>query len=365
MRVSLPAWVLELRDRIPTLLKSYAVGPPGWYRLCTSGDLLAPGPKAGLGFSCYAAKVMVQCRLWEHLQEEHRTGWVRHIQNFQLGPEPPGYGQFCDPWVESHGRFCYNFTCLRGRRWGDLFRVNWQNRWAETRQAVATLKVLGAQPRYPIGGFPTEPESISQFIQKLDWRQPWGAGAQVGHLLFFMKHGEVPEAQRTQCLETVLDGLAKIESSETGFWHQGKVPNQEIINGAMKVLSGLKWWGIGVRQAESLARIAVADVVGTCDCAVTNRLFVLHCLKDQLESLPTAVEPLFCTSLEFIHRFLQPDGGLSSSPTGSLSRYYYAKVSQGLPLGDLHGLCLLTWAIALGAGLTNQLDLLGWQIVAP
>ena len=153
----LPNWVFDLRDRIPGLLEECSVGPPGWYRLCTQGDLLPPGPDAGLGFSCYSAKIMVQCGLWNELTEDHRTQWIRHIQAFQRPPGSPGGGMFVDPWVESKARLRYAITCLRASRYKDLFRANWQNRWAETRQAVATLSAIGSKPLYPITNFLSNP----------------------------------------------------------------------------------------------------------------------------------------------------------------------------------------------------------------
>ena len=363
----LPKWVFDLRDRIPTLLQSYSAGPPGWYRLCTNGDLLPPGPHAGLGFSCYAAKVAVQCGLWDKLPEDQRAAWIQHIQGFQLPPGSPHHGMFCDPWVESHGRLRYTYACLRGRRWKDLFRVNWQNRWAETRQAVATLAAMGARPVYPISGFPVERAELLAFLNQLDWRRGHssGAGAQTGHLLFFLKHGQATPEQRAEGVRTVLGFLEQLESAETGGWYRGNVPNQEIINGAMKVTNGLYWWGSPVRYADALARSAVAKVDAAYDCALTNRLFVLHRLADQFGHSPAGVEPIVASSLEAIQRFLQPDGGLASTASGSLRVYYVATVSRGRPVGDLHGLCLLSWAVALCAYLSGELDNLGWRLVPP
>jgi hypothetical protein len=361
----LPKWVFDLRDRIPALLQSYSAGPPGLYRLCTDGDLLPPGPRAGLGFSCYAAKITVQRGLWDKLTEDHRIAWIRHIQGFQLSPNPPHHGMFCDPWVEFHGRLRYTYFCMRNRRWKDILRVNWQNRWAETRQAVATLSAMGAKPLHPISGFPVKRNDILAFLNCLDWRMASGAGAQTGHLLFFLKHGKATAEQRSEGLQIILEFLTQLESAETGGWYRGKVPNQEIMNGAMKVTNGLYWWGLPVRYAEALSRSAVAQVNGPYDCAITNRLFVLHRLADQFGHPPVGVEQIVISSLKAIEQFLQPDGGLASTPSGALRGYYFAIVSRGRPVGDLHGLCLLSWAIALCAHLSGELESLGWRLVPP
>ena len=165
---SLPRWVLDLRERIPALIESCSAGPPRRYRLCTTGDLLRPCPRARLGFSCQAAKIIVECGQWDSLPSDHRTLWIRHVQSFQLDAGPLGQGMFCDPWVESRGKPRNIYACLRNRRWQDLFHINWQNRWAESSQAVSTLLATDTQPLYRVSGFPIEPHEIRLFLGRLD-----------------------------------------------------------------------------------------------------------------------------------------------------------------------------------------------------
>jgi len=363
--IVLPEWVFDLRERIPALLEDCSAGPPGWYRLCTRGDLLRPSPHAGLGFSCYAAKIMVECGLWDSLPSEHREAWIRHIQSFQLDAGHPGHGMFRDPWVELRGMPRNIYGYLHNRHWRDLFHINWQNRWAESRQAVSTLFAVDAQPRSPISGFPIEPDEIRVLLDSLNWRHPWGAGAQVGHLLFFLRHTQVSETEKTIALDTILEFLASIKSCETGGWYRSNVANQEIINGAMKIISGLAWWDIPVQYPEVLARSAVASTNAAHDCALANRLFVLYHLQKQLKTTLPGVEAVVEASLRSASTFIQADGGISSTPDRSLRVYYGAGVSKGYPVGDLHGLMLLSWAITLGAHLVGKQDQLGWRLVAP
>lgn len=364
-QTDLPDWIFDLRDRLPLLLASYQTQQVGWYRLCNDGGLITPGPRAGLGFSCFAAKVMIQCGLWDTIPLHDRTAWIRHIQSFQLPAGSPGFGMFFDPEIERRGVVLYKLSALRARCWSDLFKPNWKNRWAETRQAVATLFAMGAKPLYPIGGFPSTEPAIATFLKSLDWRYPWAAGAQVGHLLFFLRHGELDVHAAEKGVGAVLYYLERIESAKTGGWYIGNVANQEIVNGAMKILAGLYWWSVAPQRLQTLADTAVAETDDTHDCALTNRLFVLHRLTDLLGFIPAGAGDIAMASLDLIPKFLQPDGGLASGPEGSLKRYYYARVSLGKPVGDLHGLTLLSWAITLAAHLLRQQNALGWRLIPP
>lgn len=361
----LPAWVIDLKARVPSLLESLHSGSPGCYRLCRDGDVVTPGPGAGLGFSCMAAKVAAQCGIFDDYPEDDRRDWIRRIQSFQLPPASRGHGMFCDRAIERRGSLRYAASNLRHGRFRELFVPNWRNRWAETRQAVSTLLAIGAAPLHPVAGFPTDQKEIWRFLDGLDWCQPWSAGAQAGHLLFFLRHGGCSESVRLRAKETVLSFLSTIESAATGGWYRGTVVNQEIVNGAMKILSGLYWWGESALYPERLAWTAVQEVDTTHDCALTNRMFVLNRLSVQLGRVPEGAAEIARASLCAMPAFSRADGGISANKTGSLPFYYYTKVSRGRPVGDLHGLTLFTWGIALAANLLGEERSLGWRLVAP
>jgi hypothetical protein len=356
---------MALKDRIPALLESYRGEKIGWYRLCNSGCLVTPGPRSGLGFSCLAAKVTMQCGIWEHLEPDYRTEWINYIRSFQLPAGPPDFGMFSDPDIEHRAFLRYTMVSIRRGKILRAFRPNWQNRWAETRQAMSVLLAAGTKPTFEVGGFPDTPSAIETFLNELNWQNPWESGAQAGHLLFFLKHGNLSAPISEANKSVVLDFLRSIERPTTGGWYRGSVANQEIINGAMKIISGLVWWQNQIPNAEKLAVTATADVDDAHDCALANRLFVLYQLKQDLGSLPNKSKDIAELSLDHIQKFIQSDGGLSGGKTGSLPYYYFAHVSRGQRVGDLHGLTLLTWAATLAAhilGLQRELD---WHPVAP
>ena len=68
---------------------------------------------------------------------------------------------------------------------------------------------------------------------------PWSAGAQFSSLYLFTK------TQLSKNEETILDLKKYIKSklnSDTGFYHTKKnIDDNVLINGAMKVITGLDW----------------------------------------------------------------------------------------------------------------------------
>lgn len=158
--------------------------------------------------------------------------------------------------------------------------------------------------------------------------------------------------------------LASYSAGRPG-WYRGQVSNQEIINGTMKIMKGLYWWGKPCSYDEILSRTASQNINGSGDCTIANRLFVLYRLSEQLGQIPPGASQIAKASLETIPEFFQSDGGLSSSKKGSLQHYYTVRVSQGKHVGDIHGLFLFTWSITMAAYLLGEQERLAWKLVAP
>ncbi len=63
-------------------------------------------------------------------------------------------------------------------------------RRAETRQAISALKLFNLNPKYIFKNFPKNTEEIKIFIDKLNWKIPWGAGAHFSALMFLLATSE-------------------------------------------------------------------------------------------------------------------------------------------------------------------------------
>ena len=79
-------------------------------------------------------------------------------------------------------------------------------------------------------------------MNTLNWLYPWNAGAQYSSLCLFTStqiENKVKKEKIKKYLEKYSDDLV---NSETGLYHKGVQTNRhELINGAMKVLSGFSW----------------------------------------------------------------------------------------------------------------------------
>lgn len=91
-----------------------------------------------------------------------------------------------------------------------------------------------------------------------------------------------------------------------------------------------------------------------------NRLFVVYQVQKGVEPgyRQGMVKKLAQDAIKRVMEFRQTDGGFSFYKNKSQTRYYYASVSKGLPISDLHGTAMFVWAIAL------CLELLGDEVPA-
>jgi len=373
-RLCTEPWVQSVRESVPAYLARLArPGRPGSFFPCERGRT-ALGSAAGLGFSCFGLKIFYTLRLWETLPQQEQQGWLARIRSFQHGHTFAGDryrdGAFIDPPVYG----CVLRTLPRGTRL--LLRLATPRRLtevqrlllAETKQAIATLAQVGARPDRPYRGFPLSARGLRDFWEQLDWAQPWAAGGQAACCAVMLATqapslcGEAASRQLRMLWSALCDSLA---DRNTGGYFRGRAPAAgQLVNGAMKILTGLDWLNLPVHYPEALIDTYLATTPPTEACYIVNTVYVLHRCLQQTAYKRGAVQD-YCRDLAgLIRRFFNPDGGFSYAVGRSQRFYYGAPIAAGLPESDIHGTCLLVWALAMIITILEEDDG-GWRVIKP
>ena len=367
------AWLSSIRDDIAAFMARLRVpGHAGRYRPCPDGTALA-GEQAALGFSCFALKIAYTLGLWQRLSEAEQDGWLAFIRAYQvLDPASAHHSAFVDPHlIAGVAPLPPEGLRERARRWlagharpdpqRDAIR-------AETKQAIATLAQVGAAPRLPYGGFQQDETALLQRLNELDWRNPWSAGAQTAGLAVFIRSqgpllDGVDAAALIETTARFLDGVA---DPETGAYFRGGPPQRgRLINGAMKVLNALDWLEAPIHHPERLIDTALQQGPPPAGCHVVDWVYVVHRCGLQTGHRKPEIQARCLEVLQTIkgHQHRQ-DRGFSYQPGRAQNGYYGATISRGLDEGDIHGTCLLVWALSLIADILEE-DGLGWHIIRP
>ncbi|MGQ9574278.1 MAG: hypothetical protein ACUVUC_03095 [Thermoguttaceae bacterium] len=346
-------WLAGLADSIwEWLARVRTAGRPGWVRFCPSGACLAPGPKAGLGASCLALKTCAMLGLTPRLPDGELHQWIAHIQGFQT-PRGRFAGYFEDPSI------------LRiADRQAGWFRRNVPIRRAETRQACAALLSVHSGPVYPITRLPSTPSQVRRYLRQLDWTRPWGAGSHAGHLLFFYGLGGASGAggHDPELVEAACSELDRLQDPATGSWHRGQPPIRQIINGAMKVLTGYAFLNRPFRLAERLIDTCLASPSGHDGCDQADAVYVLHQCAGVTNYRRAEIEGSLVGRLRAIRRLQRADGAFSFFPDRAQTHYYGVAVSRGLPESDVHGTTLLVWTLVMIGDLLGFRAQYGWRL---
>jgi hypothetical protein len=327
---------------------------PGRFRFCLEGSFVPTEGKAAQMSTCFAMKSTWQAGIWETWSEERRLACIDFLKSFQ---RPQGW--FADPWLEKASRsdvktyLRRTLLALCGRvPWGQFSDQAEQNLRAETRQSAATLAMVEEVSPHPLPLKLTSEEEIRIFLNKFDWGQPWAAGSHLSHLIFFLSlnhriFGLVPNYDAL--MDFICNFLASIRDPETGCWFRGSPTDFIKINGAMKIFSGLQWIDRPYPDCTHLLDFALRQPLQPDGCGFLNQLLVVNEARkgspDRYRS--DQINDLAMQALEAAVGFQKPDGGFSFYQKHAQTDYYGVKVSRGLPESDLHGTCMIVWAIAL------------------
>ncbi|HIJ85349.1 MAG TPA: hypothetical protein HPQ00_14250 [Magnetococcales bacterium] len=239
---------------------------------------------------------------------------------------------------------------------------------AETKQAIATLAQVGAKPHRVFPHFPTSDKNLLYELHHFNWFEPWSAGAQTALLAVFIQT-QAPQLQQANpknLVQTMGRFLEKMVNPQTGTYYRGKKTpvRGQMINGAMKVLNALDWLQHPIHYPEKLIDTTLEQGPPPAGCHVVDWVYVVHRCGLQTDHRKKEIQQRCREIIDLIKTHQNPDLGFSYQPHKAQSGYYNATISQGLDEGDIHGSCLLIWALTMIAHIL-ELNLPEWKIIRP
>ena len=318
------------------------------------------GKNLEMGFICYALKIYKMTGKWDKLSDNQKKIYLQKLESFQKEKSDYPSNYFIDDALlksyeetfsienakyivkkilnnTSHFHFPEKSNILKEA-------IN-----ADNKQTISTLYELGESNIYKIENLFNDDLQIINFLKSLDWEKPWSAGAQFSSLCVYTR------TQNFQYENVLLNFITYMHNSETGSYHSSKVSSKrEVINGAMKVISGLDWLDQKIHTPDKLIDFCLDNNPELEGCDIVDFIYVLY--KSSLETSyrKKEINILFEQLLNKIMELYVPeDKGFSYFKNKSQTHYYGVKITNGSHTADIHGTILCVWAINM---ILNQLE---------
>ena len=362
---------LNIIDYLNTLNKGEFVFLP------VESGFTFPGKVLNLGFSCYALKIFYITNEWDNLKEPDKKKWTKYINSFQSNVEGFPRNSFVDQdYLNCY--LDYSFTKTMKNYIKILLNKAFDKKYitdteklinsirAESKQAISTLNQSGTTNTLPYLEFTQNKEEIKVYLNSLDWTKPWNAGAQFSALCVFVQTQVREENLKQELIKTLKDFVISLSHKDSGLFYLGKKPNDiELVNGAMKIITGLDWINIDPPYPEELIETFLNIEPNEDGCDLVDTVYVLYMCSKITKHKSSEVEKFLSNILEKIKTHYYPDiGGFSYFKNRSQTHYYGVNISEGLDVPDIHGTVLLTWAISMISQIID-LPTSDWKVLKP
>ena len=352
-------WDTNLKSDIVRFLDSIQNEKNIHHFFPTTKGLTKYGKNLKLGFSCYALKCFYMLNLWDELSDSKKESWISFINSFQKNTNTNPKNSYIDPVVDHYYLSIWRKVSFKNnvKKIFNIFSISKKRTYdnlytdtirAETKQAIATLKEVGATNKSKYTNFPNEKKDIYTYLDTLDWAKPWNAGAQYASLCVF-NSTQLDKMKAEKNSKILYDYLQKILQEDTGFYHSNSEINiNEKINGTMKVITGLDWINKPIHHPQKIINFCLDIELESESCDIVDLVYILYKSFKQSNYKADAVREYLKNIKELISlNFDKSTGGFSYSKNKSQTTYYGLKISKGLNVADIHGTTLLLWALTM------------------
>ncbi len=317
----------------------------------SSSGVTEYGKKLNLGFSTFGLKIRYMLGDLSTLGYENTQNWAEYICSFQTKQENHPSNYFIDEalidfyadggakeFVKDKIKNLLNTTI--GKNFDTFSNKLNKALNAETKQAISTLHQIGFENYEPIEP-PYTKDQLFLYLKSLNWMYPWSAGAQFSSMCVYTT------TEKLDYEEILVKFINQIADIETGSYFSTK-PNhpREIINGAMKVLSGLDWIDEEIHYPEALIDFCLNNSPISEGCDIVDFIYVLfRCSQQSPYKKKEINNKLLSISDDIEKLYFRDIGGFSYFPNKSQTHYYGVDITDGSNVPDVHGTTLSLWAL--------------------
>lgn len=354
------------RDYLKTLNSNdYKNFKPANSGLTKNGELIR------LGFSTYGLKLYFMLGEWDKLSDSNKKEWIDFLNSFKKNYKNFPVNSYIDDTLYDYYRkfsisnlskdiIRSSLNKFTNRNY-DTTNTKFQKAInADTKQAIATLYEVGYISPEPYMPEYNSTEEIKNYLNSLNWQTPWTSGAQFASYCVYSK------INSNMYHETLNNFIDKIVSKETGSYYTNTpTHSREIINGAMKVLTGLDWLDSQIHYPEKLIDYCINNKPLMEGCDIVDYIYVLYRCSKETEYKKQEILKIFDESINDIRDlFQEKDGGFSYFKNKSQTHYYGLNITQGNKTADIHGTLLCVWALIMILDANNKLDL-NFNLIKP
>tara|TARA_B110000003_G_scaffold270461_1_gene302939 strand:+ start:6498 stop:7601 length:1104 start_codon:yes stop_codon:yes gene_type:complete len=311
------------------------------------------GHNIRLGPSCFGLKIFYMLDLWDDLNPEDKNSWLEYINSFQQQNANFPDNSFVDSglvkFYESQKfkdistnslKRIINLSSKYNFELSNTKLINAVN--ADTKQAIATLNDVGAKNNLLLENKFHTSKLRSDYLKDLDWSRPWSAGGKFASMCVYSV------TQDFNYSDELYNFTSNLVDSETGaYFKQEPSDTREIINGAMKVISGLDWLDNKIHEPKKLIDFCLNNKPNAEGCDIVDYIFVLYKCFQQSKYKEKEIKKLFTEILNLFSELNFPNGGFSYFKNKSQTHYYGVNVADGVNAPDIHGTILITWALVM------------------
>ncbi len=320
----------------------------------TKQDFTKMGKKINMGYVCYSLKILKMTNNWLTLSQEQKDKWInilydyqtldyKNFDNYYVDPEVYNYfnKSISTFTIKTHLKKTANYVLKKN--FEDKSKHIFKTLNADNKQTISTLSDLGYQIKHqPEISFEGH-SNLVNYLDSYDWSEPWNAGAQFSSVALY---NTVFKLGFEQDLERFIEN--KINYETGSYFDKKPHNNRQIINGAMKVITGLDWMNVPIHNPEKLIDFCLNNKPEFEGCDLVDYIYVLCKTTNQINYRKKEVNKILLEVLEYLKLLYHKDEkGFSYFVNKSQTHYYGIKITKGSNIPDLHGTILSVWAIVM------------------